>query len=32
MIVLTIGELIGIIMLVFVISTIINDILRHREK
>lgn len=32
MITLTIGELIGIIMLTFVVSTIINDILKHKKK
>lgn len=32
MIELTIGELIGLIILVFVVSTIINDILRHKKK
>lgn len=32
MIKLTIGELIGIIMLVFVVSTIINNILSHKRK
>lgn len=32
MIKLTIGELIGIIILVFVVSTIVNDILRYEKK